>query len=99
MTEDQKKYLVQVRPPGDVITGVIRQVIDRSNITNAAVLFDDTFVMDFKYKGLLQNLPVRHIIHRVKGTDAELRQQLMRLSEVDLNNFFVLGTQVSDIGI
>ena len=38
-----EQYLVHIRPPGDVITGIIREVVSRQNITNAAILFDDTF--------------------------------------------------------
>lgn len=95
LTSQQANYLVQIRPPGDVITSVIRQLVSRQNITNAAILFDDSFVMDHKYKSLLQNLPVRHVIHMIKGTDSEVKKQLMKLDDVDLNNFFVLGSQKS----
>jgi ionotropic glutamate receptor len=114
LTPAQKNYLVQIRPPGDVITDVIREVISRMNITNAAILYDNSFgkiifqqmcyyievnrinfaaVMDYKYKSLLLNVPTRHIIHMIKDNDAELRQQLLKISEVDLNNFFILGSK------
>ena len=45
-----EQYLVHIRPPGDVITGIIREVVFRQNITNAAILFDDSFgnLTDFK---------------------------------------------------
>ena len=43
LTDQQHNYLVQIRPPGDVITGVIREMISMQNITNAAILFDKTF--------------------------------------------------------
>lgn len=92
LSPQQQNYLIQIRPPGDVITGVVRELIERQNITNAAILYDDTFVMDYKYKNLLLNIPTRHIIHMVKDQPAELRQQLRDLAKVDLNNFFVLGS-------
>ena len=38
-----QNYLVHVRPPGDVIPGIIREVISRQNITNAAILYDNSF--------------------------------------------------------
>ena len=43
LTPEQENYLVQIRPPADVATGVIRQLISRQNITNAAILFDKNF--------------------------------------------------------
>ena len=42
----EKKYLVQVRPPGDVVVGVIRQMIERNNISSAAILYDESFGKD-----------------------------------------------------
>lgn len=44
--------------------------------------------MNHKYKSLLQNIPARHIIAPIS---ANIREQLERLREVDVNNFFVLG--------
>ena len=43
LSTKMEQYLVHIRPPGDVITGIIRQIVSRQNITNAAILFDDTF--------------------------------------------------------
>ena len=43
LSPQQQNYLIQIRPPGDVITGVIRELITRQNITNAAILYDKTF--------------------------------------------------------
>ena len=48
--------------------------------------------MDYKNKNLLLNIPTRHVIDMIKENDAELRQQLKMLNEIDLNNFFVLGS-------
>ena len=48
--------------------------------------------MDYKYKNLLLNIPARHLIQMVKETDAETRLQLKQIADVDLNNFFVLGS-------
>lgn len=100
LSPQQQNYLIQIRPPGDVITGVIRELIERQNITNAAILYDDTFIMDYKYKNLLLNVPTRHIIHMVKNQPNELRQQLKDIAKVDLNNFFVLGSTdtISKVG-
>lgn len=43
LTPGQIDYLIQIRPPGDVITGVIRELVMRQNITNAAILYDSSF--------------------------------------------------------
>ena len=43
MNDAQAKYLVHVKPPGDLLVDSIRKVIDESNITNAAIVFDGFF--------------------------------------------------------
>ena len=49
--------------------------------------------MDHKYKNLLLDIPTRHTIQKIKETDLELlRQQLRKAADIDLNNFFVLGS-------
>lgn len=39
----QEKYLVQLMPPGDIITEVIRTIVSSQNITSAAIVYDDSF--------------------------------------------------------
>ena len=39
----QEKYLIQIRPPGDVKPDAFREMVLMQNATNAAILFDDTF--------------------------------------------------------
>lgn len=36
-------YLLQVMPPADMIPEVIRSIVQYMNITNAAILYDDSF--------------------------------------------------------
>lgn len=43
ITGNQTKYLVQVMPPGDIIAQVVAVVTSLQNMTNAAILYDDTF--------------------------------------------------------
>ena len=38
-----ENYLVHIRPPGDVSPGIIRELISQQNITNAAILYDQSF--------------------------------------------------------
>ena len=47
--------------------------------------------MDHQYKSLLLNMPVRHIINKVKTSSADLKKQLTRLEEMDIKNYFILG--------
>lgn len=61
------------------------------NITNAAILYDETFVVDHKYKALLQNIPTRHVITAI-ANDRERTEQITKLRNLDINNYFILGT-------
>ncbi|KAJ1526273.1 hypothetical protein ONE63_009427 [Megalurothrips usitatus] len=90
LSDEQLKYLVQISPPADMIPEVIRSIVLAWNISNAGILFDDSFVMDHKYKSLLQNVPTRHLIAAVEDV-RNIKRQLTRLRELDIVNFFVLG--------
>uniref|UniRef100_A0A1B6MPB2 Ionotropic glutamate receptor L-glutamate and glycine-binding domain-containing protein n=1 Tax=Graphocephala atropunctata TaxID=36148 RepID=A0A1B6MPB2_9HEMI len=90
LDNEQQKYLVQVSPPGDIVPEIIRSLAIYQNLTNAGVLFDSTFEMDHKYKALLRNLPTRHILIRVEEPKA-IKEQLIRLRNLDIVNFFILG--------
>ncbi|XP_050421609.1 ionotropic receptor 25a [Adelges cooleyi] len=87
---EQQKYLVQISPPADIIPEIIRSIVVSQNITNAGIMFDDTFVMDHKYKSLLQNIPTRHIIAIIDDVTS-IKLHLTRFRDVDIVNFFVLG--------
>ena len=43
LNEKQMKYLIQIRPPADPMTDVIRTLAMEQNLTNAAILHDDSF--------------------------------------------------------
>ena len=53
---DQMQYLVQVRPPGDTMTDVLRELVKDHNITNAAVIFDDSYGCIHKCKATIFKL-------------------------------------------
>lgn len=40
---EQQKYLVQISPPADIIPEIVRSIVVAQNITNAGIMFDDTF--------------------------------------------------------
>ncbi|KPJ17158.1 Glutamate receptor, ionotropic kainate 2 [Papilio machaon] len=90
---NQTKYLLQVMPPADILPESIRAVVTKQDITNAAIIFDENFVMDHKYKSLLQNIPTRHVITPVKSFSKEdIKTQLRSLRELDVVNFFIVGS-------
>nr|AFC91757.2 putative ionotropic receptor IR25a [Cydia pomonella] len=90
---NQTKFLLQVMPPADILPESIRAIVTKQDITNAAIIFDEFFVMDHKYKSLLQNIPTRHVITPVKSFNRdEIKTQLRSLRELDIVNFFVVGS-------
>lgn len=92
INEREEKYLLQVMPPLDIIPEVIRSLVLRLNITNAAILYDELFVMEHKYKALLQNIQTRHVITTVAKGERERSEQILKLRNLDMNNFFILGS-------
>ncbi|KAF5270318.1 hypothetical protein FQR65_LT05506 [Abscondita terminalis] len=90
LNEEQKKYLIQIMPPADMIPEIIRTIVLNQNISNAAILFDNSFVMDHKYKSLLQNIATRHVVAPIHATNP--KDQLEKLRRLDILNYFILGT-------
>ena len=43
LTDSQQKYLIQVRSPSDMFQYIIQDLSVHSNISNAVIMFDDTF--------------------------------------------------------
>lgn len=39
----EKQYLIQICPPADIIPEIIRTIVLNQNITNAAIMFDNSF--------------------------------------------------------
>uniref|UniRef100_A0ABK9MJX4 Ionotropic receptor 25a n=1 Tax=Glossina morsitans morsitans TaxID=37546 RepID=A0ABK9MJX4_GLOMM len=89
---NKQKYLLQIMPPADIIPEVVRSIVRKMNITNAAILYDETFIMDHKYKSLLQNIQTRHVIVRITQGDRERTEEIEKLRNLDINNFFLLGS-------
>lgn len=50
--ESEKDYLIQIMPPADVIPELVRTIVLNQNITNAAILFDDSFGKEDFFWGL-----------------------------------------------
>ncbi|XP_068617329.1 ionotropic receptor 25a isoform X1 [Battus philenor] len=93
LTVNQTKFLLQIMPPADMLPESVRSIVTKQDITNAAIIFDEVFVMDHKYKSLLQNIPTRHVITPVKSfSKDEIKMQLRSLRELDVVNFFIIGS-------
>ncbi|XP_018303765.1 ionotropic receptor 25a isoform X1 [Mycetomoellerius zeteki] len=93
---DQKNYLIQVMSPSDLAPEAIRQLAIQMNITNAGILYDKKdFVMIHKYKSLLLNVPTRHVINSLQNMIDNVREQLSKLRDLDVVNYFLLGDEDS----
>ena len=60
LTQEQAEYLVQVRGPHDLFQYIVRDLVTLTKVTNAGILYDDTFMMNHHFKNLLMNVPVRY---------------------------------------
>lgn len=77
--------------PNDLLPEMIRQLAIHMNITNAGILYDKNFIMNHKYKSLLLNVPTRHVINGLQDTIDNVRDQLAKLRDLDVVNYFLLG--------
>lgn len=53
LNADKQKYLLQVMPPVDMIPQVVRSIVKYQNITNAAILYDETISRFFSILTLI----------------------------------------------
>ncbi|KAK2587124.1 hypothetical protein KPH14_002886 [Odynerus spinipes] len=93
LDEEKRNYLVQVTPPADLVPEIIRRLAIYLKVTNAAILFDGNFDMTYKYNSLLLNVPTRHVINNAAQTVDDMKEQLSRLRDLDVVNFFILGDE------
>ncbi|TRY77929.1 hypothetical protein TCAL_07724 [Tigriopus californicus] len=92
LSDNQMKYLITVNPPGHTLVRAIRNIAEEGNVTNAAIVFDETFDMYNQYGTLLLNVPTRHLIQPMKKTMDEMKRQLTFFDEIDLHNIFLVGS-------
>lgn len=78
-------------PPSDLVPEAIRQLAIQMNITNAGILYDKNFIMNHKYKSLLLNVPTRHVINDLQDTIDNVKDQMSKLRDLDVVNYFLLG--------
>ena len=60
LTSEQAEYLIQVRGPHDLFPYIVRDLVTINKVHTAAILYDDTFMMNHHFKNLLLNIPVRY---------------------------------------
>ncbi|KAL3278034.1 hypothetical protein HHI36_013375 [Cryptolaemus montrouzieri] len=87
---DELKYLVQIRPPADIIPGIIKDIIYYMGVLNAAIIYDHMFVMEHKKNVFLYNVPSRHIIISLDTLNIE--EQLRNLNRMKVTSYFILGS-------
>ena len=66
LTSEQAEYLIQVRGPHDLFPYIVRDLVTINKIHTAAILYDDTFMMNRHFKNLLLDIPVRFIIQYIQ---------------------------------
>ncbi|KAG8040310.1 hypothetical protein G9C98_000881, partial [Cotesia typhae] len=93
LTANQTNYLVQIMPPVNLIPKAFRQLDCEKNVSNVAIIFDDTYVKNRMYKGLLQNISSQHIVVQAQANNPDIEQQLDRIRDLDVVNYFVLGNE------
>ena len=91
LTSEQAEYLVQVRGPHDLFQYIVRDLVTVTNVSNAAILFDDTFMMNHHFKNLLLNMPVRHMFNKLMPSNGSLAEQIKRMTSMEIKNFFILA--------
>ena len=47
--------------------------------------------MGHQHRSLFLDMPIRLIINKVKTLKSDLKKQLLRLNDMDINNYFILG--------
>lgn len=80
LNEQKRQYLLQVMPPTDVIPEVIRSIIIYMNITNAAILYDESFG-----KLLIFILLVSNKSHKKKGKKIDKIVQSVACNEASVS--------------
>lgn len=55
LNDNELEYLVQIMPPADIIPEIIRTIVINQNISNAAILFDESFGKENKEISLFRH--------------------------------------------
>ena len=107
LTPGQAEYLVQARGPHDMFQHIVRDIATVTSISNAAILYDDTFMMDHSYRNLLINMPIRYGVYMFTSScpsetmifrqltrkleSDDLTTQIKTMIDLEAKNFFILA--------
>ncbi|CAL1292890.1 unnamed protein product [Larinioides sclopetarius] len=91
LSDTEKQYLVQIPPPGYIITQVVRDIASHQNMTTTGVLFDESIELDQKSSTLLQNIPTRTTIRKVQPSRQKIQEQILKMKGSDTAYYFVIG--------
>lgn len=93
ISDKKKNYLLQVLPPADIFPEIIRSIVIYKNMTNAAIFYDTTFILDNRSKTLFENTTMmKHEIMPITSSKPAINEQLIKLKNSKINNYFILGT-------
>ena len=67
ISANQNNYLIQVMPPGDIMPFISQLVVPTLNMTNAAILYDDSFSECVQSVQLLRRPNAGHLALRALG--------------------------------
>ncbi|GFY79459.1 ionotropic receptor 25a [Trichonephila inaurata madagascariensis] len=91
LSDIEKQYLVQIAPPGYIITQVVRDLASLQNMTTTGVLFDESIELDHKSSTLLQNIATRATILKVEANRQKIQEQILKMKTSDTAYYFIIG--------
>ena len=86
----EKEWLLTMKPPGDTIPAIIKDMVIEHNMSTVAIFYDDTFDLDAKYTSILEPTYARYIIRKIPTND--VRGFLQDIRKAQIVNYFVLGS-------
>ncbi|KAG8201467.1 hypothetical protein JTE90_024336 [Oedothorax gibbosus] len=96
----EKQYLVQIVPPGNIITQVVRDIASKQNMTTTGVLFDESIELDQQSSTLLKNIPTRATILKVQPDRQAILEQILKMKASETSYYFLIGpTQTINIAL
>jgi hypothetical protein len=86
------KHYFQITHPADTLMQIIKDIVRFKRYSSIAILYDESFVTDNRYKVLLKGITANYIMTAI-ANDEERPNQFKKLTEdLKIVNFFILGT-------
>ena len=109
-TVDTEGFFIHVRPPGDLLPMIIRDLAEHMNLTNLGIIYDstfskylwDSFLWSLMHQSWVMDYHLTALIRdqpiRVVINEVEtwgIKEQLHRINDrEEINNYFILGRWV-----